>query len=136
MKQLATTTATQNIQLVSEIFEYSTDQCIGQDDFLSVEEPLYDDANFENISDCESNDSFGALDNLSDFEEGSNANGDSENVQLPSERGLYFPFPSEIFSCSIATYITFPDQRYCLYLFVQRNESNSPANTQNTGLNV
>lgn len=113
MKQLAT----QNKQLVSETFEYSTDQCIGQDDFLSVEEPLYDDANFENISDCESNDSFGALDNLSDFEEESNANGDSENVQPPSERGLYFPFPSEIFFLPYS-YVHNVSRRKVLFIFI------------------
>ena len=95
MKQLATTTTTENIQLVSDAFESFTEQCDGQDEFFFVREPLYKDASYDNISDSESDDTFGVFDSLSDFEEESN--GDSENVQRPSEHGLYFPFPSEIF---------------------------------------
>ena len=38
MKQLATATVPQNIQLLSDKYECFTDQCIGQDDFLLVEE--------------------------------------------------------------------------------------------------
>ena len=95
MKHLATATGNQNIQLVSERYECFTDQCIGQDDFLFVEEPLNVHTSFENISDSESNDSFSVFDNLSDFEEESND--DSENLPQPSEQGPYFPFPSEIF---------------------------------------
>ena len=35
MKQLATATATENIQLVSDRYECFTHECIGQDDFYS-----------------------------------------------------------------------------------------------------
>ena len=95
MKQLATATATDNIQLVSDRYECFTDQCFGQDNFLFEEEPCYNDTSFENISDSESNDTCSVFDNLSDFEEESN--GDSEELPRPSEQGPYFPFPSEIF---------------------------------------
>ena len=97
---------------------------------------MYDDANFENISNCKSNNSFGALDDLSDFEEESNANGDSKNVQPPSECGLYFPFPLEIFFL-LYSYAHNVSRPKVLFIFsIQRNESNGPANTQNTGLNT
>ena len=95
MKQLATATATENIQLVSDRYECFTHECIGQDDFLFAEEPSYDDTSFENISDSDSNDTFSVFDNLSDFEEESD--GDSEKLPRPSQQGSYFPFPSEIF---------------------------------------
>ena len=86
------------MQLVSDLFEYSADLCNSQDDFLFVQEPVCDDVSLENNSDSESNDdTFSVLGSFSDSEEESNANGDSENVPRPSEHGLYFPFPSEIF---------------------------------------
>ena len=90
MEQLGTMTVAQNIQLVSNTFESLTNQCNGQDDFLFVEEPLYNDASFENTSDSESNNTFSVFDNLSDFEEESND--DSENLPQPSKHGIYFPF--------------------------------------------
>lgn len=95
MKQLANTTATENIQLVSDAFESITNQFNGQDEMFFVQETLYDDNSYENISGSESDDTFSVFDSLSDFEEESN--GDSENVPRPSQHGLYFPFPSEIF---------------------------------------
>ena len=95
MKQLATATATQNIQLVSDRYECFPDQCVHQDDFLFEEEPLHDATSFENISDSESNETCSLFDNLSDFEEESN--GGNDELPRPSEQGSYFPFPSEIF---------------------------------------
>jgi hypothetical protein len=100
MKQLATTTTAQNIHLVSDFFEYSTDLCNSQDDFLFVQEPVYDDVSLENNSDTQSNDdTFSVFGSFSDSEGEEESNDDSENVPLPSEHGhgLYFPFPSELF---------------------------------------
>jgi hypothetical protein len=100
MKQLATTATAQNIQLVSDFPEYSTDLCNIQDDFLFVQEPVYDDVSLENNSDTQSNDdTFSVCGSFSDSEGEEESNDDIENVPLPSEHGhgLYFPFPSELF---------------------------------------
>ena len=113
MKELATTT--QNVQLVSDVFDSSTGLCDSQDYFLFMQEPLCDD---DSNSDSEYDDAFGDFGSFSsDSEEESN--GDRENVQRPTERGLYFPFPSEIFFLlySYAHNVSRPKVKLLLYAF-------------------
>lgn len=95
MKQLATRTTTQNIQLVSDASECPTD--LYQDEFLFLQEPECHEVRLEDNSDDS-----GSYDIFCDFTSSdSEEESDSDNaiLQRPPEHGngLYFPFPSEIF---------------------------------------